>query len=134
MRDKVSHQRSEIGGRRPPRLNTPAGTPVQRGKEDRRQRNEFKHLRFRSTFDIIEAAENGLLPDKVIPVKSAPEKQQTQMFHRVNFAVTIVNFTGRVIATHPQRWTDNQVEWTKELIWQNTKNILKRWMVTRRQG
>ena len=27
--------------------------------------------RFRSTFDIIEAAEKGLLPDKVIPVKSA---------------------------------------------------------------
>ena len=42
----------------------------------------FQNLRFRSTFDIIEAAEKGLLPDKMM------------------------------INTHPQRWTDQRsVEW-----------------------
>jgi hypothetical protein len=50
-----------------PRLNTLEGDPVQRGKE-------FKDLRFRYTWDIIEAAEKGLLPDRIM------------------------------INTHPQRW------------------------------
>ena len=27
---------------------------------------------------------------------------------------------------HPQRWTDNNFQWTKELLLQNTKNIVKR--------
>ena len=30
---------------------------------------------------------------------------------------------------HPQRWTDNSVEWGKELVWQNFKNVVKRAMV-----
>ncbi len=55
--------------------------------------------RFRSTFDIIEAVEKGLLPDKIM------------------------------INTHPQRWTDNLVEWAKELVWQNCKNLVKRGMI-----
>jgi hypothetical protein len=31
-----------------------------------------------------------------------------------------------MITTHPQRWTDNQWDWTKELIMQSLKNIIKR--------
>jgi hypothetical protein len=58
-------------------------------------------LRFRHTWDIIEAAEKGLLPDKIM------------------------------ITTHPQRWTDNPVEWTKELVWQNVKNVVKYFYVRR---
>jgi hypothetical protein len=30
------------------------------------------------------------------------------------------------ITTHPHRWTNNMISWTKELLWQNTKNIVKR--------
>jgi hypothetical protein len=60
-----------------------------------KQKKDFEELRFRSTFDIILAAEKGLLPDRVM------------------------------INTHPQRWTDNPVEWTKELVWQNVKNVVK---------
>ena len=32
---------------------------------------------------------------------------------------------------HPQRWTDDTLQWTKELIMQNTKNIIKSLMVKR---
>ena len=71
-------------------MNTLEGDPVQRGKE-------FKDLRFRSTWDIILAAERGLLPDKIM------------------------------LNVHPQRWTDNPVEWTKELVWQNVKNVVKKY-------
>lgn len=59
----------------------------------------IRSLHFRSTFDIIGAAERGLLPDKIM------------------------------INTHPQRWTDDPVAWTKELIWQNCKNVIKRAML-----
>jgi len=31
-----------------------------------------------------------------------------------------------MINVHPQRWTDNSVEWMKELVWQNVKNVVKR--------
>ena len=34
-----------------------------------------------------------------------------------------------MINTHPQRWTDNPVEWVKELVWQNVKNVVKRLML-----
>ncbi|OFY66237.1 MAG: hypothetical protein A2Y71_03730 [Bacteroidetes bacterium RBG_13_42_15] len=50
---------------------------------------------FHTTFDIIKAAEEGLLPDKIM------------------------------ITFHPQRWTNQPLPWIKELVWQNTKNIAK---------
>jgi len=64
----------------------------------------FGHVKFRSTFDIIEAANAGRFPERVM------------------------------MTFHPQRWTDNPVGWTKELVWQNTKNLLKRGMIAWRQG
>jgi len=51
--------------------------------------------KFHSTFDIIKAAEEGKLPDKIM------------------------------MTFHPQRWTDKPMPWLKELIWQNTKNVGK---------
>ena len=30
---------------------------------------------------------------------------------------------------HPQRWTDKPIPWMKELVWQNTKNIGKYFIV-----
>lgn len=53
-------------------------------------------LTYHSTDDIIRAAQNGTLPHNIM------------------------------ITTHPQRWTDNKIEWAKELLAQNTKNIIKR--------
>jgi len=61
----------------------------------RRKGREVRKLRFHSTFDIIEAAEKGLLPDKIM------------------------------LNTHPQFRDDNPIEWAKELIWQNVKNVVK---------
>jgi hypothetical protein len=60
--------------------------------------------RFRSTFDIIEAAEKGLLPDKIM------------------------------LNTHPQRWTNNPIAWTRELVWQGVKNQAKRVLVGMRHS
>ena len=36
-----------------------------------------------------------------------------------------------MITTHPQRWTNNKAAWWKELIIQNTKNIIKRIIINR---
>lgn len=36
-----------------------------------------------------------------------------------------------MITTHPQRWTDNYNDWTKEFLFQNLKNIIKRWIISR---
>jgi hypothetical protein len=41
-----------------------------------------KWPRFHSTFDIIRAVEAGRFPDKAIPVKSAPEKQEPKRVSR----------------------------------------------------
>lgn len=61
--------------------------------------NEKLGLRFRSTQDIIDVAENGLLPDKIM------------------------------ITVHPQRWSDSFLPWAKELVWQNFKNMGKYFIV-----
>jgi hypothetical protein len=55
----------------------------------------FTKLHFKTTFDIIEAANQNLLPSQIM-------------------------FTF-----HPQRWTDNSLLWTKELLLQNIKNTVK---------
>lgn len=39
-----------------------------------------------------------------------------------------------MITVHPQRWTDDWVPWVRELVWQNSKNLVKRFLVTRREG
>ncbi len=61
--------------------------------------NEKLGLRFRSTWDIIEVAERGLLSDKIM------------------------------LNTHPQRWTDRTLPWVKEFVGQNVKNVIKRYMI-----
>ena len=68
------------------------------------QKTVFSDLKFHSTFDIIEAAAKGLLPDKIM------------------------------LNIHPQRWTDNRFDWTKELVWQNVKNVVKRIVIRRLHG
>ena len=58
--------------------------------------NEELGLRFRYTWEIIEAVGRGLLPDKVM------------------------------LNVHPQRWTDRPLPWIKEFVGQNVKNVVKR--------
>jgi hypothetical protein len=60
-------------------------------------------FKFRSTFDIINAANSGELPGRIM-----------------------LNF-------HPQRWTDHPIHWSKELIWQQMKNQVKGLLVKRRE-
>jgi hypothetical protein len=55
--------------------------------------------RFHSTSDIIKAAQNNQLPDKIM------------------------------MTIHPQRWTDRPLPWVKELVWQNVKNAGKYFLV-----
>ncbi len=62
-----------------------------------------KWPRFHSTFDIIRAVEAGEFPDKAM------------------------------MTVHPQRWTNNPLAWTKELVWQNCKNIVKRLLIRQRE-
>ena len=55
--------------------------------------------KFRTTQDIIDAAEGGLLPDKIM------------------------------LTVHPQRWSDSFLPWARELVWQNFKNMGKYFVV-----
>jgi len=73
-----------------------------RKSEDRHREGVFGNLRFRSTFDIIEAAEGGSLPDKVM------------------------------LNVHPQRWDDRLGPWVKELVWQNIKNVVKKYFFVKK--
>jgi hypothetical protein len=61
--------------------------------------HHIPHTTYHSTNDIINAAKSGELPDQIM-------------------------FTF-----HPQRWTDKPLPWIKELIWQNVKNQVKRFLV-----
>ena len=54
-----------------------------------------------STFDIIDAAKESRLPDKIM------------------------------LTIHPQRWDNRPLPWIRELVWQNVKNVGKRFIVAR---
>ncbi len=59
---------------------------------------------FHSTFDIIRAVEKGKLPDKIM------------------------------LTTHPQRWNSQSLPWIKEYIFQNCKNVIKRYFYVSRKN
>lgn len=41
-------------------------------------------------------------------------------------AIDLGTFPKRMmITTHPQRWTNNTIEWMRELLLQNVKNVIK---------
>ncbi len=61
---------------------------------------EEQGLVFRSTQDIINAANDGKLPAKIM------------------------------MTFHPQRWTNNPIPWTKEFVMQNVKNVVKKVMIS----
>jgi hypothetical protein len=60
-----------------------------------------QHPVFRHTKDIIAAADNRRLPSPLI------------------------------ITIHPRRWTDKPLPWFWELLWQNTKNVVKAYRIRR---
>ncbi|MBE0637806.1 MAG: hypothetical protein IH598_04740 [Bacteroidales bacterium] len=61
-------------------------------------------LVFHSTNDIINAANKGNLPDKIM------------------------------MTFHPQRWSDKPLPWIKELLWQGVKNVGKRVLIQIKKG
>ena len=63
------------------------------------QNPKHTDMNFHSTVDIINSLDKNKFPDRVM-------------------------FT-----MHPQRWTNNMVLWTKELIWQNVKNQIKKYRI-----
>jgi len=56
-------------------------------------------LKFKSTFDILFSLKSSNFPQKIM------------------------------INIHPHRWNDKYLLWVKELIWQNTKNIVKKYFL-----
>lgn len=60
---------------------------------------EEKGWGYHATNDIIKAIENGTFPNQLM------------------------------MTTHPQRWTDHKGEWSKELVLQSVKNVVKSLMV-----
>jgi len=61
--------------------------------------NSSFNYNLRSTFDIIAALQDGILPDLIMQ------------------------------NIHPQRWSDNYYYWTRELCVQNIKNVIKKLIV-----
>jgi len=86
---------------------------IKQEKGERRQESEAggKELKinisnsmknsFHSTFDIIKAAEEDRLPDKIM------------------------------LNIHPQRWNDSLIPWMWELVSQNVKNVVKKYFYVR---
>lgn len=75
---------------------------------------------------------NVSVRDKV-PVYQDEWGRKGLVFHSsddVMEAVDKQSFPVRaMVTTHPQRWTDNMLEWTKEMISQSAKNLVKRLIV-----
>ncbi len=64
-----------------------------------------------------------------VSVRDRVETSLTKTFHTTNDIIKEVDkLPDKIMFTfHPQRWSDNKVLWTKELILQNVKNIVKKY-------
>ncbi len=80
------------------RVPADAGTGTK--ENDRKKEPGVAEYRYRSTFDIIKAAETRTLPPVIM------------------------------MTLHPQRWNNSFLPWIYEIAWQNTKNVVKRILTT----
>jgi hypothetical protein len=74
-----------------------------RDKVNENGSDKYVGLRFHSTKQLINAANEGILPDQIM------------------------------MTFHPQRWNDNKVLWLQELVMQNLKNVVKRFLIQKRK-
>jgi hypothetical protein len=64
---------------------------------------------------------------------SVRDKMPSSSLHHLSFSTTfdIINWADKLpdqimITTHPQRWNNNKSRWILELVFQNSKNLIKR--------
>ena len=98
FRDKVSDNFRHVGFDQAHDIRNQK-SEIRNQKLTQNSKLKTQNLTFRSTKDIITAAEAGKLPDQMM------------------------------LTFHPQRWTDKPLPWLKELVWQNMKNQIKRILV-----
>ena len=72
-----------------------------------------------------------------IPVYQDEWVKQGLVYHTTNDLIRAIQ-VGQIprrmmITTHPQRWIDNCWAWTKELLLQSVKNMIKRIIIARKQ-
>lgn len=99
VRDKASESRTRAEGEdifAEWRVKPMYGSLMNMSEKSIRFQSNFN---FRSTFEIIAAAEEGELPGKMM------------------------------MTFHPQRWIDKPLPWMKELVWQNVKNTGKYFLI-----
>ncbi len=63
-------------------------------------------------------------------VRDRVKTKLTRTYHSTSEIIEVVNaevFPEKVMFTfHPQRWNDNVIKWSKELVLQNMKNVVKK--------
>lgn len=73
--------------------------------------------------------------DKAIQTADTGKQKELPRIHSTFDLIKWIETSGNqqplMISTHPQRWTDNKVEWGIELVLQNVKNVVKRILVKR---
>ena len=80
--------------------------------------------------------ENVSVRDKVTR-SHLKEERRWPVYHTTNDIIQAIEkreFPKKaMITTHPQRWTNNPLLWTKELVFQNIKNIVKSVLIKHNQ-
>jgi len=94
LRDEETEEKKDLGPRTHPARRSFLWPPKRSGGGSEGG-DPVPFPSFHSTSDIIKAANENRLPDKIM------------------------------MTFHPQRWTDKPLPWVKELVWQNVKNVGK---------
>lgn len=71
--------------------------------------------------------------DKAVKSSSANKVKVHTTDDLIHFLTTHPNAKEVMINTHPQRWTDNKIEWLSEYLTQKAKNIVK-WFLVKSAG
>jgi hypothetical protein len=100
------------------------GKPMDRVKsEERRVKSEGGKGKVKSEERKVQSAKVG-------------EEGPWPRYHSTNDIIRAVkegSFPKTTMMTfHPQRWHDNIFDWSKELVMQNAKNVVKRWFFVKK--
>jgi len=91
-------------------------------------------LVFHSTQDIISAINKVKNEKRKVKNEVDSGTLNFEQFDRLTASPGTSNFPTQIMFTmHPQRWHDSIVPWTKELVMQNAKNVVKRWFLVKNE-
>jgi len=136
VRDKAKRKAQSAKREKLSDLETEGLTEKAEGRRLRAEGNNLKHKTW-NLDPFVDWVVKPIPGSLMNMTEKSTEFQSKYNYRTTNYIMEAVereDLPNRIMMTfHPQRWTDETVPWVRELIWQNTKNVAKFFLIKIRQ-